>query len=226
MTSFKKVAIGRDKLGRINTRVNKQSKVPNIIRVHELNLNPSTTSMISKILPQIEKIASYSFPEQVKSALIANIVDEAFSDTNEDWLTHRSSSDRFPYPKLSTPKYKTPQSKIGHIFEEEDDSLVKELSHLYNSNREVLDAEGFPIPNSNIDRVASWIRKNSPKSKRGPVGTQAIAHDFVRRGTKWSKGLGNIRNRHFLDKLINARKFLEEKEKATLKKQKRQIGGK
>jgi len=229
MKKFRKVAIKthskRDKLGKINSQIRKRTKVPGIIKVHELNLTPSTTSMLSMVLPEIERIASYNFPKQVKSALIANIVDQIPQAPDEQSITKQSISDNFAPHLLSTPKYRTPASKIGKVSNTREDSIVKKLSHLHNSNREIIDSEGYPLPNSNIDEIAKWLRSSNPLTKRGPVGTRTVAADLAKNNEILGESIINIRNPHFHEKLISVKRRLEEKEKADFKRTKRQEGG-
>jgi len=229
MKKFEKVVIKisgkRDQLGRINKQVGKQAKTAGIIKVHDLDLNPQTTSMISKVLPQIEKIASYNFPKQIKSALIANIVDQV-TQASEDHLSSRQSmSGHFTPNFLSTPKYRTPASRVQKESDKEKDSLIKKLSHLHNSNKEILDLEGEPLPNSNIEEVAKWMRSSNPLNRRGPVGVRAVVDNLAKKDEALGENFSNIRNPHFHEKLMSVKRRLEEKEKAETKRKKRQEGG-
>ena len=213
MTTFRKVAFkpsgGRDKLGRINARVSKHSKTPAIVKVHDLDLNSPTTSLISRILPQIEKVSSYNFPKPVKSAIIANIVDQAAQSIDEELSSNsRSSSPQRSVdssPKFSTPAVKSPKRK---------DSFLHEISHLFNSAGQILDSEGQPIPGSDIDRAASWMKKSTSKS-RVPPGIDAIAFDLAQR-TEMPK---HIRNPNFFNKTNTINKGLTEVEIQRMKRQ-------
>ena len=217
MTTFQKIPLkpskGRDKLGRINTKVGKNLKTPSIVRVHDLELSSPTISLISRILPQIERVSSFNFPKQVKTAIIANIVDQAAQSMEES--SSPSSSFRSPvrgkFSSSSTPKFSTPALKSPKI----RDSLLNELSHLFNSKGQVLDQQGDPIPDSDINRVASWMKNTNPKS-RGPIGVQAVAFDLAQKSGELPK---HIKNPHFLRK---TRTLKEELSSAQLKKRRRQ----
>lgn len=222
MKKFEKIILKpdskRDKLGRINTRIRKGEKKPNILQIEDLDLNTSTKSIISRILPQIERVSSTSFPKPIKSALIADILGRVSNDIIPSSSEYQLPSSPKQIKKSSPPKWSTPLPDLRAP----KNNILSDISQIYDSRGIIWGADGSPIPEKHIDEAVSWIEKKVPAKKRAPLQVKTIAHKIASKKDRGKKALEYISNPEFHKLVDYARKRIDERVRAELKKQKRE----
>ena len=242
MSSFRKIPLSNNRLRlqKINSQVIRKAKKPAIQVLSELDVDKEAIQTINKLMPQIEKISKSGLEKTVKSALIADMLNNAnlsMTEPNDDNNNNLASLKPHLYSTPAKTKSWTPlkRPELSSIkksvipeqstrFTREEHTLLKEIPELYNTRFEVVDKQGDAYPGSDINRVLSFIQKeNSGKQKRGPPGTRAVLERIGELAHKIDHISKYMKNPQAVEKLDRAIKRFEEKQKVELeRKHKRQ----
>lgn len=228
MTTFKKIPIGvaRSKLAKLNSNVMKRAKKASIQQVDDLDIDPALKKAFSIAMPTIEKIRKSGLEKNVKSALIADIISniELPSTRQESPIKPQYSST--PFKSIVKPL----EEEEFFSYTGQEKSALDLFPKIYNSRYEVVDKQGDVIPNSDMNRVLSFLEKSRTKNTRGPPGTPYVLENLAELAYKLEKIGDYIKNHHATTRLLNARERLIELERRNKKQlariQNNQTGGK